>query len=149
MDGDSSQPSAASSRRSRRDTALCLTTSQPSTSSARKNSLRRAWENTRVRRTIVTADLECGDFAGNERGATNVTHSQYSPAILDALFDRPIFQTPDFVTRSGIPKPTAAIVVRKLREADILLVIREASGSRPAILAFRELVNQAEGKRVL
>lgn len=73
MDGDSSQPSAASSRRSRRDTALCLTTSQPSTSSARKNSLRRTWENTPARRTIVTADLECGDFAGNERGATNFT----------------------------------------------------------------------------
>ncbi|MEI7701992.1 MAG: hypothetical protein WCK86_19500, partial [Planctomycetia bacterium] len=38
--------------------------------SARKNSLRRARGNTRVRRMIVTADLECGDFAGDERGAT-------------------------------------------------------------------------------
>lgn len=88
----------------------------------------------------------CNDMKSR---VSDVTHSQYSPAIVDALFDRPIFQTPDFVTRSGIPKPTAAMVVRKLREADILLVIREASGSRPAILAFRELVNQAEGKRVL
>ena len=87
----------------------------------------------------------CNDMKSR---VSDVTHSQYSPAIVDALFDRPIFQTPDFVTRSGIPKPTAAMVVRKLREADILLVIREASGSRPAILAFRELVNQAEGNRV-
>ena len=70
MDGDSSQPSTASSQRSRRDTALCLTTNQPSTSSARKNSLRRARENTRVRRTNVSADPECGDFAGDERAAT-------------------------------------------------------------------------------
>ena len=71
VDGDSSQPSTASSVRSRRDAALCLTTNQPSTSSARKNSLRRARGNTRVRRTNVSADLECGDFAGNERGATS------------------------------------------------------------------------------
>ena len=70
MDGDSSQPSIASSRRSRRDAALCLTTNQPSTTSARKNSLRRARGNTRVRRTNVIADPECGDFAGDERGAT-------------------------------------------------------------------------------
>jgi len=81
MDGDSSQPSIASSRRSRRDAALCLTTNQPSTTSARKNSLRRARENTRVRRTIVTADLECGDFAGNERGATNFLIRQNIPPI--------------------------------------------------------------------
>ena len=72
MDGDSSQPSIASSRRSRRDAALCLTTNQPSTTSARKNSLRRARGNTRVRRTNVIADPECGDFAGDERGATNI-----------------------------------------------------------------------------
>ena len=32
---------------------------------------------------------------------------------------------------------------------DVAQLIREASGSRPAVLAFRELVNQAEGKRVL
>ena len=78
-----------------------------------------------------------------------ITHSQYSPTILDALFDRPVFQTPDFIERSQIPKPTAANIIKKLREAGILTVLREASGSRPAILAFSELVNQAEGRKVL
>jgi Fic family protein len=80
---------------------------------------------------------------------TEVTHSQYSPAILDAIFDRPIFQTADFVTRSQIPKPTAATVLKKLKDAGILVAIREASGSRPAVLAFIDLVNQAEGRKVL
>jgi hypothetical protein len=70
VDGPSFASFFLSSGRSQRDAALCLTTNQPSSSSVRKNSLRRARENTRVRRTIVTADLECGDFAGNERGAT-------------------------------------------------------------------------------
>lgn len=80
---------------------------------------------------------------------TEITHSQYSLAILDAIFDRPIFQTADFITRSQIPKPTAATVLKKLKDAGILMPIREASGSRPAVLAFRELVNQAEGRKVL
>ncbi|WP_430454225.1 Fic family protein [Rhodopirellula europaea] len=80
---------------------------------------------------------------------SDVTHSQYSPTILDSLFDRPVFQTPDFIERSQIPKPTAATVIKKLRDAGILVTIRESSGSRPAILAFAELVNQAEGRSVL
>lgn len=80
---------------------------------------------------------------------TEITHSQYSLAILDAIFDRPIFQTADFITRSEIPKPTAGTVLKKLRDAGILISIREASGNRPAVLAFRDLVNQAEGRTVL
>jgi Fic family protein len=80
---------------------------------------------------------------------TELTHSQYSLAILDALFDRPIFQTADFIARSQIPKPTAVTVLRKLREAGILVPLRESSGRQPAVLAFSELVNQAEGRKVL
>lgn len=80
---------------------------------------------------------------------SDITHSQYSPAILDAIFDRPIFQTADFIDRSQIPKPTATTVLKKLKDAGILRAIREASGSRPAVLAFGELVNQAEGRKVL
>ena len=80
---------------------------------------------------------------------TELTHSQHSLAILDAIFDRPIFQTADFITRSQIPKPTAATVLKKLKDAGILIPLRESSGSRPAILAFSELVNQAEGRKVL
>ncbi len=35
-------------------------------------------------------------------------------------------------------------MLKKLKDAGILRVVREASGSRPAVLAFGELVNQAE-----
>jgi hypothetical protein len=80
---------------------------------------------------------------------TEVTHSQYTPAILDAIFHRPIFQAADFVEHSQIPKPTANTTLRKLKKAGILLTLREASGSRAAVLAFADLVNQAEGRKVL
>ena len=79
---------------------------------------------------------------------SDITHSQYSPTILDALFDRPVFQSTDFNARSQIPKPTVTAVLKKLKDACILQVIRESSGSRPAVLAFVELVNQAEGRKV-
>lgn len=80
---------------------------------------------------------------------TELTRSQYAIAVLDTLFDRPIFQSSDFVLRSGIPKQTALPFLRKLREAGILHPLREQSGRRSAILAFRELLNCAEGRQVL
>ena len=80
---------------------------------------------------------------------TDLTRSQYAIQVLDALFDRPIFQSGDFIERSRIPKDSAAPILRKLREVGILQPIREASGRRPAILAFRELLNRAEGRDVL
>lgn len=78
-----------------------------------------------------------------------LTHSQYSVAALDALFHRPIFQTSDFVERSGIPRQTALPMLRALRGAGILAPIREAAGRRPAILAFPELLEIVEGRTVL
>jgi Fic family protein len=78
-----------------------------------------------------------------------LTRSQYAIQVLDALFDRPIFQSSDFIQRSHIPKDSAAPILRKLREAKILHPLREASGRRPAVLAFRDLLNRAEGRDVL
>lgn len=78
-----------------------------------------------------------------------LTRSQYAMAVLDTLFDRPIFQSGDFVQRSGIPKQSALPFLRSLREAGILRVLRESSGRRSAVLAFPELLNCAEGREVL
>ncbi|MDA3785927.1 MAG: Fic family protein [Deltaproteobacteria bacterium] len=78
----------------------------------------------------------------------DLTHSQYVIHLLDAIFDTPIFRTTDFVNRSQIPKAAALPMLRKLRDHDILITMQEASGRRPAVLAFRELLNKAEGKVV-
>lgn len=80
----------------------------------------------------------------------DVTHSQYAIQALDAIFDRPIFRTTDFAARSGIPtKQTAMGLLRLLQKAGILKVLFEGSGSRPATLAFPELINIAEGRQVV
>ena len=81
--------------------------------------------------------------------STDLTRSQHAMAVLDTLFDRPIFQSGDFVLRSGIPKQTAMPFLRTLRDAGVLQVLRESSGRRSAVLAFRDLLNCAESREIL
>ena len=77
------------------------------------------------------------------------TRSQYSVLVLDHLFNRPIFKTTDFVKEIGIKKATAMSILRQLKKGGILNELRPGSGRRPAILAFPDLLNVAEGKKVL
>lgn len=84
-----------------------------------------------------------------KRRIAELTRSQHAIAVLDTLFDRPIFQAGDFVQRSGIPKQSALPFLRTLREAGVLQVLRASSGRRSAVLAFRELLNCAEGREIL
>lgn len=76
----------------------------------------------------------------------DITRSQYSAQLVDCLFDRPIFRISD-VERCGIPRPTAYALARQLLEAKIIHTLREGAGRRPAILAFPELLNIAEGRQ--
>ncbi|MGM0488994.1 MAG: Fic family protein [Planctomycetota bacterium] len=75
-----------------------------------------------------------------------VIATQFTVQTIDALFDRPIFRTTDFVGRSGIPKASAMRILRSLQDEHMLIPLREASGSRPAVLMFRELIALAEGR---
>ena len=75
-----------------------------------------------------------------------ITHSQYSIHLLDALFDRPIFETTDFIRRSEIKKKTAMNLLKQLKEHSILLTIRRSSGSKAAVLCFPQLLRITEGK---
>lgn len=79
-----------------------------------------------------------------------ITHSQYAIHALDAIFDRPIFLTTDFVVRSGIPtRATALGLLRQMQRAGILSVLQKGSGRRPARLCFPHLINLAEGRTVV
>ena len=84
-----------------------------------------------------------------KKKVTDLTRSQHALKILDTLFDRPIFQSNDFVERTGIPAGTALPFLRTFRDAGVLAVLREKSGRRPSILAFSELLNIAEGREIL
>ncbi|KAA0892548.1 hypothetical protein [Pusillimonas sp. ANT_WB101] len=81
-----------------------------------------------------------------KREVTELTRSQYAIHTLDWVFERPIFKSSDFVASSGIPAPTANRILGVLRGGEVLKVLMEACGNRPATLCFPALLNIAEGR---
>ena len=72
---------------------------------------------------------------------TDTIRSQYSIALLDELFRRPIFRASDFSPPNSEASPsTLKKQLRKLRDSGILSVRSEASGQSSALLEFRELL---------
>lgn len=76
-----------------------------------------------------------------------VTRSQYSVRALDFFFSRPIFETTEFIRRSGIPEATARRMLRVCRDEGLLAELQPASGQTPALFAFSNLLNIAEGRQ--
>lgn len=79
---------------------------------------------------------------------TNLTRSQHAVRALDWFFEKPVFRASDLAKAPNIPAPTAGRILREVRDAGMLREIRPASGRRPAILAFTELLDIAEGRPV-
>ena len=74
--------------------------------------------------------------------------SLYVVQALDWIFRYPVFSSSSFVNEAGIPAPTSRRVLGALRESNILKVLEQGSGRRPAIFVFPDLPNAAEGKEV-
>jgi Fic family protein len=70
--------------------------------------------------------------------------SRYSVQVIDALFDRPVFQATDFSSRSGIPRATALRILNRLKENHIVGELRPQQGRRAAVMVFAELLQIAE-----
>lgn len=81
-----------------------------------------------------------------------ITHSQYSVYLLDALFSNPTFRTSDMANRLkhdyNIHEKTTRDLLKQLKDAEALYELQSGSGSRPAVLCFPKLINLAEGKNV-
>ncbi|MEN6371994.1 MAG: Fic/DOC family N-terminal domain-containing protein [Armatimonadota bacterium] len=98
-----------------------------------------AEENNRKARAIISLYNEM------KVRVPEITHSQFAVQTLDALFDKPIFDSRFFVSRSGIPPSTAKRIIKMLVESEILFILREQSGRTPATLYFPALLEIAEG----
>ena len=108
--------------------------------------LRAVTEQARMNQARVKAILDLY----NERAEWVVekTHSQYGGRAPNWIFSKPIFQSSDFVGNADIPKPTAGRILRIFRDNGMLRVLMPAKGRRPALLAFTDLLNIAEGRNV-
>lgn len=79
-----------------------------------------------------------------------ITHSQYAVPLLDILFKHPVVSTTAIVHSKGMPtRQTVTTLLNALREDGILKTIHEGAGPRAQVLALAELINVAEGKKVL
>lgn len=95
----------------------------------------------------ATKILSLYEFKKNQM--VELTHSQYAIHALDFIFSRPIFKSTDFAGLNEIPTPTAKRILATLRDNGFFTVLREPSGRTPAIYAFTELINIADGKDIL
>lgn len=84
-----------------------------------------------------------------KRQVRDITRSPHSASLVDALFDRPIFTAADIAKRASVPKPTLHKLIKGLLDEGVLETVRPASGRRPAILTFAELLNTLERKQLV
>ncbi len=104
-----------------------------------------------ARKNATTARAIIKLYESMKTRIIDLTHSQYAVLLLDQLFERPVFQS-SHINFSGKVKPTRQSVsnlIRMMKEAGILKIVREGSGRRGQLLAFAELVNLCEGKKVI
>lgn len=79
----------------------------------------------------------------------DLTRSQHAMRAVDFIFQTPIFSGPLFLNHAGIPRPTASRILGQLKQERIIQTIIQSRGRRPGIFGFRDLINIAEGRKVL
>ena len=78
------------------------------------------------------------------------THSQFAIPALDAFFTRPILNATDFARHAGIEnRVTANGILKQIQEERLIIRLRKSSGQTPAVFALPDLINIAEGRKVI
>ncbi len=77
------------------------------------------------------------------------THSQHVIKALDFIFQRPVFGASSFLSGDAVQKPTANRILRCLVATGIVRELLPARGRRTGICVFSELLNIAEGQKLL
>jgi Fic family protein len=75
------------------------------------------------------------------------TRSQYAIQAIDALFDRPIFTSTDFMARSKIPEDSARRILKTLKDRGVVGNLRAGKGRRAGVLVFPDLIEITEKGR--
>ena len=79
-----------------------------------------------------------------KREIPDIVHSQYAVQAIDALFDRSIFSSSDFVVHSKVPRDSALRILKDLKKKEIIRDIRPSRGRQAAIIIFPQLINIVE-----
>ncbi len=68
-----------------------------------------------------------------------VTRSRFSVAVLDWIFENPIFSSTDFASSANFDARTATRLLTRLSEHDIVQLLAEGRGRRPALYLVPEV----------
>lgn len=82
------------------------------------------------------------------RRIADITRSQYAVHASEFLFKNPVFKASDFYTQPDVTVASGRRMLNLLQKNGFFKEIRPASGSRSAILVYRERLNTAEGREV-
>ncbi|MCX5992662.1 MAG: Fic family protein [Chloroflexi bacterium] len=74
----------------------------------------------------------------------DITHSQYAIRVINLLFGKPLFNSQEFTKELHIPKTSAVRILNQLETTNIISVIHEGKGTRPALLRFNKLAEIVE-----
>ncbi|MFC2149765.1 Fic family protein [Candidatus Auribacterota bacterium] len=69
-----------------------------------------------------------------------VTRSQYAIKVLDTLFQKPIFNTADFIKISGIPRASALRLLHRLKKDGVISSLKPGGPRKPELLVFGKLI---------
>ena len=72
-----------------------------------------------------------------------LSRSQYGINVLDWIFRRPIFTTPDLLAESAIPDRAARRILDRFKDRGILTEVRTGSGRNPSLFVFTDPLNIA------
>lgn len=73
-------------------------------------------------------------------------NSSFTLPTLDSLFFMPVFNSVDFTNYTGIPKSSAARVIKGLTDKKIITMIKEGKGRTPNSYSFNKLIQIVDVK---
>lgn len=89
-------------------------------------------------------------YEGKKTKFIEATRSQFAVPALDAFFMRPIINTTDFATHTGIEnRVTANGIITQLHNEGLIRRVRKGAGRTPSVFALPELINITEGREVM
>lgn len=100
-------------------------------------------EQSKINTSKINQILELADKMKNI--ILETTKSQYTSAIIDSIFAKPIFTTTTFLQSTNISnRKTAISILQKLVEKKVIQLVRESSGNRSNLYAFKDLMDIIE-----
>jgi len=88
-------------------------------------------------------------YDAKKQELVNLPGSKHAMKALDFLFERPIFKSTAFTQEAGIPVSSGKRILNALQKKGIVRALKPQKGSSPAVFAFSDLLNVAEGNDAL